>query len=177
MMVERGGQVEEPQDFAEFVALSSRDLLRSAWLLTGNWATAEDLVQTALAKCWSRWDHIVRRDAPEVYVRKVMVTTFLAWRGRRWSNELSTGRVPERSGSADMYTVVDTRAALVAAIATLPPKQRAVIVLRFFNDLTEAGTADMLGCSISTVKTHLARALRSLQSVPGLSHEITGEVV
>jgi RNA polymerase sigma-70 factor (sigma-E family) len=127
--------------FREFVEVHSRGLLRTAWLLTGQWASAEDLVQSALAKTWPRWSAIVRQDAPEVYVRRVLLTTFLSWQ-RRWSSrELVVGSVPERSAGQEAFAQTDLRESLRAALRSLPPRQRAVITLRYFNDLTESQTA------------------------------------
>ena len=79
------GRPSEPDGFREFVETRSSALLRSGWLLTGDWPSAEDLVQTALAAAWPRWATLTRQDAPELYVRKIMVNTFLRWRRRRWT--------------------------------------------------------------------------------------------
>jgi DNA-directed RNA polymerase specialized sigma24 family protein len=87
----------EPDGFRDFVEARSPALLRSGWLLTGDWPAAEDLVQTALAAAWPRWDSLRRQDAPEAYVRKIMVNTFLRWRKRRWNGEVATGRLPEKA--------------------------------------------------------------------------------
>lgn len=83
-----------PEGFAEFVASRSPALLRSAWLLTGDWFTAQDLVQVSLAKTWPRWDRVLRRDDPEVYVRRVMFNTYATWRRRRWHGERVTEYCP-----------------------------------------------------------------------------------
>ena len=167
--------MEEPDGFREFVETRSSNLLRSAWLLTADWQAAEDLVQTALAKTWPHWDRLVRRDRPELYVRKVMLTTYLSWRKRRW-----TGEVPfaEVAGSASRSDAVDAalRHDLLCALRDLPPRQKAVIVLRYFDDLTEADTAEALGCSIGTVKTHASRAMAHLRGVPGLATALQREV-
>jgi RNA polymerase sigma-70 factor (sigma-E family) len=142
--------VHEPEGFREFVGARSGALVRSAWLLTGDEAEAEDLVQTALAKTWSRWSGVVRQDAPEAYVRRVMLSTFLTWRRRRWRGELSVAVVPERPDPRDAFAGVDLRPSVQAALRGLPPRQRAVVVLRFFDDFTEAQTADLLGCSVGS---------------------------
>lgn len=166
----------EPAGFREFVDALSAELLRTAYLLTGDWHLAEDLVQTALAKALPRWPRIVRRDAPEVYVRRILVTTFLSWRTRRWNGEVPTERLPD-SNSPDVEAASDARITLLAAIRTLPRRQRAVIALRFFDDLTEARTAEVLGCSVGTVKSQTARALVHLRKVPALEGLFTEEVV
>jgi len=132
----------------------------------GDAQLAEDLVQTALAKSWPRWDR-VGPDGFEPYVRRVMVTTYAAWWRRRWNGERPTERLPERSGidGADAADAIARRRDLVTALARLPRGQRAVIVLRWFEDLTEAQTAVALGCSVGTVKSQASRAMATLRSV------------
>jgi len=98
---------EGPAGFDAFVAGQSRTLLRSAWLLTGEWTEAEDLVQTALAVTWQRWGAL---DAPTAYTRRVMMTTFLRWRGRRWTGEVATEEVPEDPDLTDETDRADLRA-------------------------------------------------------------------
>jgi len=161
--------VDVPVGFEEFVRSESRVLLRTAWLLCGNWATAEDLVQTTLAATWPRWTSLRRKDAPEVYVRKVMLTTFLRWNRRRWTGELSTGTMPQRADLSDAYAGSDLRNSLVDALQSLPARQRAVITMRYFADLTERETAAALGCSVGAVKSHSSRALISLRRAPALA--------
>lgn len=153
----------EPDGFREFVEARSAALVRSAWLLTGDEGLAQDLVQTALARTWSRWSGIVKQDAPEAYVRRVMLSTFLTWNRRRWRGELPVAVVPERADLRDPLAGVDLRASLHVALRELPPRQRAVIVLRFFDDLTELQTADVLGCAVGTVKSQSAKALAKLR--------------
>jgi RNA polymerase sigma-70 factor (sigma-E family) len=161
-------------EFAAFVDASSRHLLRSAWLLTGDWASAEDLVQTALAATWKRWHGLDGIDAPEAYVRRVMLTTFIRWRRRKWRGEIPTETLPERPVDGDETERVDTQAAVRTALATLPPKQRAVVVMRYFADLSEAETAHAMGCSVGTVKSQASRALHRLHDAPGLAELMTG---
>src|ERR1700750_2116584 len=91
----------EPDGFRDCVETRSGALLRSGWLLTGDWPSAEDLVQTALAAAWPRWATLTRQDAPELYVRKIMVNTFLRWRQRRWTGEIATARLPELQAYAE----------------------------------------------------------------------------
>ena len=173
--------MQEPAGFADFVRSRSRSLLRTGWLLTGNWAGAEDLVQASLARVWPRWDAIAV-PAREAYVRRVMVTTFLAWRRRRWSGELVIGDLSgvidgsDPSLQSDPFAQADLRTSLLRAVNGLPPRQRAVIVLRFLDDLSEADTASALGCSLGTVKTHAARALRTLRNCAGLQGLNTEEL-
>ena len=170
------GRPLEPDGFREFVQARSGALLRSGWLLTGDWPSAEDLVQTALAAAWPRWGDLRRQDAPELYVRKIMVNTFLRWRQRRWNGEVATGYVPDFSSHADVFAQVDARQALLGALDRLPPRQRAVVVLRYFADQTEAQTAEAMGLSVGTVKAHAAKALARLRDAPGLAELMTGGV-
>ena len=159
------GHPSEPDGFRDFVEARSSALLRSGWLLTGDWPSAEDLVQTALAAAWPRWTTLTRQDAPELYVRKIMVNTFLRWRRRHWNGEIATGRLPEMQAYGDAFAQIDARQALIAALDRLPARQRAVVVLRYFADQTEAQTAAAMGCSEGSVKTHCSRAVHALAEV------------
>lgn len=146
--------------FEEYVAARGRALWRSAWLLTGDRHRAEDLVQTALMKCWRRWDRIADAQAVDAYVRRTMATTYTDWWRRRWTGEVPTGELPEQAaGTPDPGLRQD----VVDALARLPRGQRVVVVLRYFDDLTEAQTAEALGISVGTVKSQASRALRTLR--------------
>jgi RNA polymerase sigma factor (sigma-70 family) len=105
-----------------------------------------------------------------------MVNTFLRWRQRRWNGEIATGYVPDTSAYGDVFAQVDARQALLGALDRLPPRQRAVVVLRYFADQTEAQTAEAMGCSVGTVKAHAAKALARLRDAPGLAELMTGGV-
>ena len=153
-------------EFAEFVAARQRALLRGAWLLTGDWASAEDLVQTALVRSWPHWRRLPDEHAAEAYVRRVMLNTYSSWWRRRWRGETPTADLPDRAAPGDD---TDLRAALVASLRLLPKRQRAVVVLRFFDDLTEANAAEALGCSVGTVKSQTAKALATLRRDPRLA--------
>jgi len=154
--------------FEEFVASRGRDLWRTAWLLTGDPHKAEDLVQTALMKCWRRWSRIANDGAVEAYVRRTMVTTYTDWWRRKWNSERPTEVLPEVAHTdADPGLRRDT----LAALAALPRGQRAVIVLRFYEDLTEAQAAEVLGISVGTVKSQTSRALSALRSSPILQEQ------
>ena len=109
----------EANDFAQFVEARERALRRTAWLLTGDWGLAEDLVQTALARSWPRWERISRRDNPEVYVRRVMVNTWRTWSRRRWRGEKPSPAVAEAPAAGDVAAEVAMRMALRDALATL----------------------------------------------------------
>lgn len=158
--------------FDGFVEAKSARLWRSAYLLTGDEQKAEDLLQTALVKAWRRWSSVARDGAVEGYVRRILVTTYTDWKRRKWNAELPTASMPEpRSDQDDL----DVRRDVLAALATLSKGQRAVIVLRFFDDLTERETADLLGCSIGTVKSQTSRALAALRGSPLLNDDEEGQ--
>jgi RNA polymerase sigma-70 factor (sigma-E family) len=176
MRGQRGARVDEPAGFREFVQTHSRALLRTAWLLTGDWASAEDLVQSALAKTWPKWDSITRVDAPQVYVRRVVVTTFLGWRRLRSSTELVVSTVPDRAVDDQVFALSDLRQSLRTAMLSLPPRQRAVITLRYFSDLSEKQTAEILGCSVGAVKSHASKAIARLREQPGLAELYSEEI-
>jgi RNA polymerase sigma-70 factor (sigma-E family) len=159
----------DTNDFARFVEAREQALRRTAWLLTGDWGLAEDLVQTALARAWPRWERINRRDDPEVYVRRVIVNTWRTWSRRRWRGEKASPAVADAPAGGDMATEVAMRMALRDALATLTGRQRAVLVLRVYDDLPEAQVADMLSCSVGTVKSTMSRALARLRDDPRLA--------
>ena len=156
----------EAISFEEFVAARSRDLWRSAWLLTGDAHKAEDLLQTALVKAWRRWSSIARDGAVEGYVRRALVTTYTDWWRRKWTGEIPTAELPDGARVDPESSGVELRRDVLAALATLSRGQRAVIVLRYFDDLTEAQTAEALGCSIGTVKSQTSRAMDRLRTSP-----------
>jgi RNA polymerase sigma-70 factor (sigma-E family) len=153
-------------DFDEFVVARSTSLLRTAYLLTHDHALAEDLLQTALSKAWFAWSRIDGN--PEPYVRKILVNTYATWWRRRWNGELATDELPERPRS-DASDAVSASHDLWQAMERLPRRQRVVVVLRYFEDLTEAQTADQMGCSLGTVKSQLSRALAKLRIDPALA--------
>lgn len=157
--------------FEEYVAARGRALWRTAWLLTGDAHRAEDLVQTALARCWSRWDTIARDGSVDGYVRQVLVTTWTDWRRRRWSGEVPTAHLPDSAGASDP-ALTAVRHDVLIALAALPRGQRAVVVLRYYDDLTEVETAAALGISVGTVKSQTARALAALRASAVLKEDV-----
>jgi RNA polymerase sigma-70 factor (sigma-E family) len=159
----------DTSEFAQFIKARSHALQRTAWLLTGDWGMAEDLVQTALARSWPRWERINRRDDPEVYVRRVMINTWRTWSRRRWRGEKATPDVEPDAVVNDVASEVATRMYLRDLLATLSGRQRAVLVLRLYDDLPEAQVAEMLSCSTGTVKSTLSRALARLRQDPHLA--------
>ena len=149
-------------EFECFVAAQWRPMLRAAWLLSGNWAAAEDLVQSALAQVWARWAQVSSADEPAAYVRRMLTHQYLGQQRRRSSAELPTDVVPE-SPAPDAAAAIDQRLALVRALDELPPQQRAAVVLRYFQDLSLEQTASALGCTVGTAKSQTSRALAKLR--------------
>ncbi len=151
--------VEGRMTFDEFVLARSSALHRTAVLLTGEPHTAHDLLQEALLKAWRSWHRITEQ--PEGYVRTILLREYLTGRRRRWHGEVPTETIPEHPSRPD--TEVEIQLALGDAIRELSPQQRAVIVLRYFHDLTEADTARTLGISVGSAKSHHSRALAALR--------------
>ncbi|NMM23316.1 MAG: SigE family RNA polymerase sigma factor [Phycicoccus sp.] len=149
-----------PGGFVDFVVARGPALHRTAVLLTRQEQAAEDLVQIALAKAWQSWARIDGNH--EAYVRAIMVNEFASGWRRRWRAEVSTAVLPELPCD-DLGDDASTRQSLMAALATLPPRQRAVVVLRFFHDYTEAATAEAMGTSVGTVKSQTFKALAALR--------------
>jgi RNA polymerase sigma-70 factor (sigma-E family) len=139
-------------------------LLRTAYLLTGDRHSAEDLVQTALAKLYLSWDKVHRREAVDGYVRRILVNEHNSLWRRAWKRrEVTTDEVPDRVGVHDAPDHGES-SALWEFVQTLPRKQRAVVVLRYYEDLSEAEVADILGVSVGTVKSQSSRALAALRA-------------
>ncbi|MFC4592233.1 SigE family RNA polymerase sigma factor [Sphaerisporangium corydalis] len=155
--------------YADFVATRSDRLLRVAYMLTHDWATAEDLLQESLVKTWFAWP---RLSEPEAYARKVLVTTYVSWRRRRWRHELPSDELPEGVRAGDGSEKSDERDAMWRALGRLPVRQRAVMVLRFYEDLSLAEAADVLGCGIGTVKSQTAKALAKLRMDDSIVKEL-----
>ena len=150
-------------DFAAFVANRSTALLSFAHVLTGDRHDAEDVVQTALAATALGWHRVRSRDNPEGYVRRAIVTTHLNRQRRRPWRERPSADVPEPPAPPVPGDHLDERDAMWRVLATLPARQRAVVVLRYYEDLSEADIADVLGCSRGTVKSQAAKALERLR--------------
>ena len=144
-------------DFDTFVSARSPALLRTAYLLVQDEGLAEDLLQTALTKAWFAWRRV---QDPEAYVRRILVTTSASWWRRKWTRETPTADLPEAPVAADR---IADRQDLWEAVGHLPRRQRAVVVLRYLEDRTETETADLMGCSVSTVKSQSAKALAKLR--------------
>jgi RNA polymerase sigma-70 factor (sigma-E family) len=151
--------------FREFVTGATPALSRTAYLLTGDHQLAEDLLQSALANAYRHWPKL-RRGNPTAYVRRAMHHEQISWWRRRRLTEQPHAEppVPDRGGT-DLASVAALRLTLVQALAKLPPRQRAVIVLRFYDDLTEVETARVLDCTVGTVKRHGHDALVRLRAL------------
>jgi RNA polymerase sigma-70 factor (sigma-E family) len=150
-------------DFAAYMQARQPALLRTAFLLTGDAHTAEDVVATALAKLYLAWDRVRDRESVDGYVRRIIANeTTSLWR-RPWRRrEIAAEVLPER-GQQDAYDDGRT-AALWRAVSSLPPRQRAVVVLRYYEELSEAEIAHVLGISPGTVKSQASRALATLRT-------------
>jgi RNA polymerase sigma-70 factor (sigma-E family) len=147
-------------DFVQFAQAVAPRLRRTAFLLCGDWHTAEDLAQTTLAKVFASWRRINRRDAANAYAMRTLLNTYLADSRRQRPRELLTGQLPERPVEQPSP---ELRMAVLEALATLPPKARAVVVLRYWADQSVDQVAALLGCSTGNVKSQSARALDKLR--------------
>jgi len=163
----------DAESFSAWAAHSQGRLLRTAVLLTGDHQRAEDLVQEALVKVALRWGRL-RDGYPEAYARRVLVRDNISW-WRKHRRELLVE--PPEGPPVDLSAAVDRRLLLDRALAALTPRQRAVIVLRFYDDLTEQATADVLGVAVGTVKSQTHLALRRLaEAAPELAELLEEEV-
>ncbi len=165
--VTRALTAREPPDagdpaFHEYVTSRSGSLLRMAYLLTRNRADAEDLVQAALAKTYQAWDRIEDRGAVDGYVRRAMVNTHISWWRRRRVEEYPTDEIPDQP-VIDHAGDSEVQDALRRAIERLPQRMRAAVVLRYYEDMSEAEIANVLGVSLGTVKSTVSRAVAKLR--------------
>ncbi len=140
------------EGFREFVVARGPALTRTAYLLTGDGASAEELVQSALVKAATRWNRVTAAGNPEAYIRRIMVNDRIGWWRRFGRREVPVSAPPDRV-SHDESDAAARRLDLAAALAQLPPRQRAVIVMRFYEDLSEAETAETLGCAVGTLNS------------------------
>ena len=165
----------DAEDFAAFAHARSQALFRLCCLLVGDRGLAEDLLQEALTTTYVRWRRLRDPAKAEVYTRKVITTTAIGWwRRRSWQAERPRGDVPDlgTSGHADDVTL---QAWLWAELHALPPRQRAAIVLRYYEDLTESQTAEAMDCTVGTVKSQVAHGLRKLRARVGPGAVLTGD--
>jgi RNA polymerase sigma-70 factor (sigma-E family) len=156
--------------FCEFVALRSAALFRVAYLLLGDHHLAEDLLQESLAKTYVAWPKLREVANAEAYTRRVLVTTAISWRRRRSFHERPAELLPEPVG-VDPYSTLALHDTLWVLLQELPPRQRAAIVLRHYQDLSEAQTAEAMGCSVGTVKSSVSAGLKRLRQHVGADLE------
>ena len=154
------------EEFRQFVQARWHSLVRTAFLLTGDQGRAEDLVQTVLVKVHRRWSHVAHAGSPYAYTRAALANESASWWRRRRVAE-TLGEVPAHADRApdDAYAAYDTRDEVARAVLALPPRMRAVVVLRYFDDLSEADTAEALGMSTGSVKSQASRGLERLRAV------------
>jgi RNA polymerase sigma-70 factor (sigma-E family) len=161
----------DEQEFAMYFAARRDAVRRSAYLLCGDWHRADDLAQTAFVALHRRWHKIRDRAALDAYVRRTVVRAVIDESRRPWRRERFTGDVPEiadtSGGTPEIGDAVATRTTLVAALRKVPPRQRAVLVLRFLEGLDVSGAANVLGCSEGTVKSQTSRGLDALRAELG----------
>ena len=151
-------------EFTDFVVESGAQLLRTACLVTGDRSLGEDLLQTALAKAYGSWSKVRRADDPRAYVRRIMINAHLSWRRRLASTEEVLEAVPDRGGGDPQAAHADS-AEMRAALLQLSLRVRTAVVLRYFEDLSEAETARLMGCSVSTVNNHVGKGLAALRTL------------
>jgi RNA polymerase sigma-70 factor (sigma-E family) len=156
---------ERDDGFTDFVRAHGPRLLRTAVLLTGDRGRGEDLLQNTLARAYGRWSTVRRADEPAAYVRKMLVNGHLSWLRRLSNTEQVVERLPERGSPLDLQATHADADELRTALLQLSPRVRAAVVLRYLDDLSEADTARLMGCSVSTVGKHVARGLAVLRTV------------
>ena len=150
------------EEFTEFVSARWASLYRLAYLLAASPTGAEDLLQTTLEKAYVNWSRIGRMEYAEAYVRRMLATTLVSSRRRAWIREQPWGDVPDMARESAEVPVLD-RSLLWPLVCALPARQRAVIVLRYYEDLSEAQIADVLGCAPGTVKSQASAAIAALR--------------
>ncbi|WP_435770063.1 SigE family RNA polymerase sigma factor [Nocardioides sp. SYSU DS0651] len=152
-------------EFVEFAQGAHERLRRTAYLLCGDWDRAADHVQEGLIRVYVAWPRLTRAGREYAYARRAVVSAVFDHGRRRSSREVPSDQLPDRVAGPDLAEAVTARAALMAALAQLPPRQRACVVLRYFDDLDVAATAAALGCTQGTVKSQTARGLAALRSM------------
>jgi RNA polymerase sigma-70 factor (sigma-E family) len=160
--------------FDEYVAARLPALLRYAVMLTGDPHLAEDVVQDAMVRVHGHWDRIQRAEAPDAYVRRMVTNTYLGWRRSGWfRRSVAMAQVPDAvvGDSADARAARDE---LWSRLAQLSSRQRAALVLRYYEDLPDAEIAEVMGCAVGTVRSLISRALSALRADSRLSHATSG---
>ena len=158
----------EEQEFAEYFAARRDAVRRTAYALCGDWHRADDLAQTAFVALHRRWRKIRDRGALDAYVRRTLVRAMIDETRRPWRRERYVEQMPEVAApNAEIGDTVATRSALLGGLRRVPPRQRAVLVLRFLEGLDVAAVAETLKCSEGTVKSQTSRGLATLRDVLG----------
>lgn len=155
------------QRYYDFVVARRASLLREAYLLVGDAHLAEDLVQTVLAKIYVAWHRVSGSEAPDAYVRKILINTNVSRHRRRRVAEVLTDAPPDDFAAAPATSQTPS-SAVTEALMSLSRRQRTAIVLRFWDDLPESAVAELMGCSVGSVRTHTARAMARLRALPDL---------
>src|SRR4051794_36914754 len=155
-------------DFEAYVSARGQALLRFAYVLTRDADLAQDLVQDALVKAHGKWSRV---DAPDAYVRKAIVNDFCSWKRRRAARDVVTSTLPDVPA---LPGGPEDRAAMWPLLAELPRQQRAVLVLRFYEDLDDDAIAAALGCSSATVRSHASKALAALRAADASTRYVEG---
>ncbi|GAA2143963.1 hypothetical protein GCM10009844_16960 [Nocardioides koreensis] len=163
----------DAEAFSEFAAARSASLFRTAYLVVGDYQLAQDLVQESLTKTYLAWPRLRDVNNAEAYSRRVIVTTCVSWRRRRSFRERPADRLPD-PGVPDPIDLLPEQDELWAAVRSLPPRQRTTVVLRFCDDLSEAQTAQLMGCSVGSVKRQVSVALAKLRA--GMGSRFTSPV-
>jgi RNA polymerase sigma-70 factor (sigma-E family) len=153
--------------FAEFVSARSASLYRTAYLMVGEHALAQDLLQEALTKTYVAWPRLREVGNAEAYTRRTITNTVISWSRRRSWHERPAERLPDPATHGCGADIVATRDWLWRELQLLPPRQRAAIVLRYYEDLSEARTAEVLGCAVGTVKSQVSAGLGRLREQVG----------
>ncbi|WP_336203786.1 SigE family RNA polymerase sigma factor [Nonomuraea sp. LPB2021202275-12-8] len=158
-------------DFSAFVRHRGAHHLRTAVLLTGDWHAAEDLLQSCLVKLYRSWPRLDTATDPDAYLRRILVNTHRSWWRVSWRRETPSDSMPEPAAGQDDPVLA---LAVRQALKVLPPRQRLALVLRYFEDLPQAQVAELMGCSVGSVKTHTHRGVRRLREV--LGEELVPEI-
>lgn len=153
----------DERGFTDFVEAAQTRLVRTAYLMCGDWERAKDVTQEALVRVYVAWPRLTHEGGEMAYARTAVTSTFLDMQRRRSWHEQPVAQTPDKACPEDLAGVVTERQALMTGLASLPAKQRACVVLRFFEDMSVRETAAALNCSEGTVKSHTARALLALR--------------
>ena len=175
-MFDGGARIFQSVTFEAYLALRLPALLRYALMLTGDPHLAQDVVQETMVRAHVHWRRVQRADLPDRYVKRMVTNTYLGWRRGGWfRRSVPVADVPELGSVPDPAESSAVREELWQRLATLPPRQRAAVVLRFYEDLDDTEIADVLGCSVSTVRSQISRALTALREATQHTTQRAGE--